>query len=250
MNISPRRRRRIIEAHKLRQHGYSIRDIAEHLEVSPATAHADLKLLESQWSDVTGQAADDFLLEHLDKLRERLSALLQHDPLDIFHKFIVSAGDGLYRTWDDQLSPSDLVRIHQARAAEVTALFREVRRTISDIHRRGIQRRIDSADSPILYDNEELADPPIFYPGLDLDQHPQQPLEPDQSWHLNTLNTLNATEPDRIELNDPEHPEHASAHPEQEIVAALAARKICAEQPERPALTADAAEHSYANAAG
>ena len=56
MYITPQRRRRALECQKLRQQGYVIRDIATLLDVSPATVHADLKLLETNWSDVTGQA--------------------------------------------------------------------------------------------------------------------------------------------------------------------------------------------------
>ena len=217
MNISPQRRRRSLECQKLRQQGYVIRDIASFLEVSPATVHADLKLLETNWSDVTGQAADDMLLEHLDQLRTRLAALLEHDPLEIFHKFIISAGDGYLRTWVDQLSASDLVRIHQARAAEVTSLFREIRRTINDMHRRGVQRRAELADASIEYPPEELADAGFQYP-----DHPDDDLA-----------TLNLAEHDRTTLNNPEREQAPSAQQEQEILSPRPAEKISPEQPEQ-----------------
>ena len=105
-----------------------------------------------------GQAADDMLLEHLDQLRTRLTALLENDPLDIFHRFIISAGNGSLCTWVDQLSASDLVRIHQARASEITSLFREIRRTINDIHRRGLERQAGLAGAIFDGEPDELAD--------------------------------------------------------------------------------------------
>ncbi len=228
MYISPRRRRRSLECQKLRQQGYVIRDIATLLDVSPATVHADLKLLETNWSDVTGQAADDMLLEHLDQLRTRLTGLLENDPLEIFHKFIISAGDGTLRTWVDQLSASDLVRIHQARASEITSLFREIRRTINDIHSRGLQRKAELAGASLDFEPDELAEAErLDFPDHDLAGDDIPELE---------LQVLDLPEPHRTSLNKPERPKPASARREREKPTPRPAKKISAEQPEQPEL--------------
>ena len=208
MNISPRRRRRILEAQRMRQSGLSLRDIADSLGVSPATVHADLKLLETHWSDVTAQAADDLLLEHLAQLRERIGQLLRHDPEEIFSRFIVSAGGGYYRTWTSKLSAADLVRLHQARAAELTTLFRETRRTIQDIHRRARERRAETAETSAetTYPDDELTDRRLW-------------------------DELDIAEPSQTELNDPEHPNPAFSQPEQQIADPDPTEK---NQPEHP----------------
>ncbi len=233
MYITPQRRRRALECQKLRQQGYVIRDIATLLDVSPATVHADLKLLETNWSDVTGQAADDMLLEHLDQLRTRLTALLENDPLDIFHRFIISAGNGSLRTWVDQLSASDLVRIHQARASEITSLFREIRRTINDIHRRGLERQAGLAGATFDGEPDELADAePRDVPDHDLtddDLTDDELLEKE-------LRVLDLPEPHRTSLNKPEQPQPASSRKEQEKLNPKPAKKKSAEQPEQPDL--------------
>ena len=65
MHISPQRRRRALRAHELRQQGRSLRAIGKILGVSHATVVADLKLVETHWSDFVEQSADDLLLEQL-----------------------------------------------------------------------------------------------------------------------------------------------------------------------------------------
>lgn len=51
MPSSPRRRRRTLREHQLRQNGWSLERIAQQVNVSNATVHADLRLLETNWSD-------------------------------------------------------------------------------------------------------------------------------------------------------------------------------------------------------
>ena len=79
MHIPPKRRRRILNAHHLRQQGQSLRKIAEQLHVSHATIRADLQLVESHWSELAAPAADDLLLNQLHILRCLLVKLVEED---------------------------------------------------------------------------------------------------------------------------------------------------------------------------
>jgi hypothetical protein len=166
------------------------------------------------------------LLEHLDQLRTRLTALLENDPLEIFHKFIVSAGNGTLRTWVDLLSASDLVRVQQSRSSEIATLFREIRRTINDIHRRGLQRQAELAGASLDFEPDELVDAEVPYPdfsdeGIVKDISGLDPHE------------LNLPEPDRTPPNEPEQQEPASTRQEQEKPSPEPEKKNSAEQPEQ-----------------
>ena len=92
MDISPLRRSRILKAHELRQNGDSPRSIATALNISQATLLADLRLLETHWSEVADALADDLLLELLTLLQARLQRLTSAGPpLPLEH--IAGGGD-------------------------------------------------------------------------------------------------------------------------------------------------------------
>ncbi len=228
MYISPRRRRRILEAHRLRQEGHSLRAIAQFLDVSAATVHADLKLLETHWSDLVEQAADDLLLNQINQLERRLVKVLERNPFDVFDRYVVSLGEGYFRAWTDTLSATDIVRVQQAHTAEIALLFRETRRAIQDLHRRAGQRRdlaaqSDSDREPD-YPAEELTDPPS--PGEEL------LIQQRRDDRARTQAEFLPDAPDS--LNIPEHPEPASAQPAKENLQTGPPEKISPEQPEHP----------------
>ena len=81
MNISPRRRRRIIREHQLRQNGRTLEDIAARLGVSVATVHADLRLLETNWNDFAQATRHDLLLQQITRVNRRIGHLLNRKPL-------------------------------------------------------------------------------------------------------------------------------------------------------------------------
>ncbi len=124
MNISPRRRQRALKVHELRQQGRSLRNIGKRLDISHATVLADLKLIETHWSEFTRQATDDMLLEQLGLLQRRLRSLLQQDLLDMF----------------GSLSPPEFVRLHVAHNQELAILLRETRRLATQLHDRAEYR--------------------------------------------------------------------------------------------------------------
>lgn len=130
MFISPQRRRRILQAHQLRQEGRTLRGIAEILGVSHSTVVADLKLFEIHWSDLVEQAADDALVEQLQLLQVRLRKALPLDMIETYGNF----------------NPTDFARVYQAHVAEVATVLREIRRTTVALHERAQSRRAQQAE--------------------------------------------------------------------------------------------------------
>ena len=141
MHISPKQRRRCIRVHYLRQHGQSLKEIAETVEISVATVRADLKLAETHWSSIAAASADDLLLESLYLLKMRLTLAINHDRV----------ADNAKR-----LTPVEYLRARDAQETQLNSLSREIRRTVQDVHRRAEQR----PDQPDLFAEEpqELAE--------------------------------------------------------------------------------------------
>ncbi len=135
MRITPQRRRRATRAHYLRQHGQSLKRIAETVNVSLATVRSDLKLVEAHWASIASAVADDLLLESLFLLKTRLSLAIAHD----------SVTDNAKR-----LTPVEYLRARDAQETQLNALAREIRRTAHEVQRRAEQR----PDQPELYDEE------------------------------------------------------------------------------------------------
>ncbi len=136
MDISPRRRSRILKAHQLRQNGGSLRSIATALNISPATLLADLRLLETNWSEVADALADDLLLELLTLLQARLHRLTSTGPpLPLEHIAVVSdRGERapIVEACPAARAVAQLVASHDH---AIAATLHEIRQTIREIER-------------------------------------------------------------------------------------------------------------------
>ena len=117
MSISPRRRRRILREHQLRQNGYTLEQIAEKVNVSTATVHADLRLLETNWSEVAGGTRNDLLLQQINRVNRRIGHLLNTGVV----------GLELCVTFDEAL------RARALHAQELNASFRELRLLLKEL---------------------------------------------------------------------------------------------------------------------
>ncbi len=135
MHITPKQRRRATRVHYLRQHGQSLKQIAETVNISLATVRADLKLVETHWASIASAVADDLLLESLFLLKTRLSIAIAHD----------SVTDNAKR-----LTPVEYLRARDAQETQLNALAREIRRTAHEVQRRAEQR----PDQPELYEED------------------------------------------------------------------------------------------------
>ncbi len=169
MQIHPARRRRALRVHYLQQRGDSLRKIAEQLGVSHTTVRDDLRLVESHWSSIAAPAADDLLLESLQLLQFRLA---------------LAARDDEVARLSDRLTPVEYLRARDAQDAQLTALAREIRRTVGEVHRRAEQR----PDQP----------------DLDAEQ-PQTPAETSQpSTALQPESAISSAEREIVEIPAPE----------------------------------------------
>ncbi len=146
MKLSPQRRRRSLEAHHLRQHGIPLRIIAKQLGVSHATVHSDLKLLETNWSEIAQAVADDLLLDQLSQLRQRLAQHMESNPYELLQ--------------GEQLRPPDQIRLFAVQMQEFNTLCREIRRTAEAVQRRARQRRNEQPAEAPDYPEAELTDAP------------------------------------------------------------------------------------------
>ena len=135
MHITPKQRRRATRVHYLRQHGQSLKQIAETVNVSLATVRSDLKLVEAHWASIASAVADDLLLESLFLLKTRLSIAIAHDYV----------ADNAKR-----LTPVEYLRARDAQETQLNALAREIRRTAHEVQRRAEQR----PDQPELYEED------------------------------------------------------------------------------------------------
>ena len=143
MPISPQRRRRTLREHQLRQNGYTLEQIAEKVNVSVSTVHADLRLLETNWSDFAQATRNDLLLQQINRVNRRVGRLINTGVV----------GLELCRSVDEAL------RARALYAQELNAACRELRLLLrelpSDTPHSG-----EIIDTELVdYPDHELADP-------------------------------------------------------------------------------------------
>ena len=161
MPTSPQRRRRILHAHELRQAGQSLRQIATALDVSHATIHADLKLLETDWSDIAEQTADDFLFEHVTLLRRHVHRLLQEDPTKPLEAFSFLTDGGKVTPLLPHTAPAQIARLHEVHHRALATALREYRLTLRELRPAAKARALADAEAEAFdFPDDQLADAP------------------------------------------------------------------------------------------
>ncbi len=161
MPTSPQRRRRILHAHELRQAGKSLRQIAETLGVSHATIHADLKLFETDWSEIAEQTADDFLFEHVTLLRRRLHRLLQEDPTKPLEAFSFVTDGGRVTPLVERTAPAQIARLHEVHHRAIATALREYRLILRELRPAARARALADAEAEAFdYPDDQLTDAP------------------------------------------------------------------------------------------
>ncbi len=158
MNISPRRRRRMQREHQLRQNGNTLEYIADKLNVSVATVHDDLRLLETNWDDFARATRHDLLLQQITRLNRRISQLLNWKP----------PGP------ESRITVDEFIRIQALNAQSLNAANRELRLLLRELPPdarpgSGEVIEIELADYP----NDELADPVETRKNLKKPESPQ-----------------------------------------------------------------------------
>ena len=161
MPTSPQRRRRILHAHELRQAGQSLRQIAETLGVSHATIHSDLKLFETDWSDIAEQTADDFLFEHVTLLRRRVHRLLQEDPTKPLEAFSFVTDGGRVTPLVERTAPAQIARLHEVHHRAIATALREYRLVLRELRPAAKARALADAEAEAFdYPDDQLTDAP------------------------------------------------------------------------------------------
>ena len=161
MPTSPQRRRRILHAHELRQAGQSLRQIATTLGVSHATIHADLKLFETDWSDLAEQTADDFLFEHVTLLRRRVHRLLQEDPTKPLEGFSFLTNGGRVTPLLPNTAPAQIARLHEVHHRAIATALREYRLILRELRPAAKARALADAEAEAFdFPNDQLVDAP------------------------------------------------------------------------------------------
>ena len=207
MHIPPQRRTRILEAHRLRRRGRSLRKIAEQLNVSPATIHADLQLLESNWPDIASPTAQDALLEQLTRLRALADQLTTDGPLAPLTRLGYD-DNGRHVTLLDRFvtqHPQLITDLHRIHYHAITAVARELRLTAGRILTPARAENTATADIDPTDAAHEAAPESS-------EQHtptpesssatPQTPLEPAPA----AAQSITPTDPHQTSLNGSDHP--------------------------------------------
>ena len=146
MNISPRRRRRMMREHQLRQDGRTLAQIAERLDVSIATVHDDLRLLEEHWKLLVKDIHDDLLLQQIARIDQRIERLSRLDPI---------AETRAALDPDTRLSVDQLMLIEDRHERRLAQAERELRMLLKQLHNPHMIGSTRAGDYP----DDELADP-------------------------------------------------------------------------------------------
>ena len=140
MDISALRRSRILKAHELRHNGDSLRSIATALNISHATLLADLRLLETDWSEVADALADDLLLELLTLLQARLQRLTSAGPPPSLEHNAVGGDQGPSALIvAERPAARDAARLVASHDNAIAATLHEIRQTIREIERTSVR---------------------------------------------------------------------------------------------------------------
>lgn len=166
MYITPQRRQRMVRAHYLRQGGHSLSQSAEILNVSRATIHADLKLLETHWNLVAELTHDDLLLEQIEQLQLRVNRLRSLGPLDLLAEL------GLPK--DLRVDISEMTRLYAVHQQAIQAATRELRLLLRELRPETRQRFGDVIDIELADDaDQHLMDPEQGWTTLNKPEHPK-----------------------------------------------------------------------------
>ena len=210
MHIPPQRRTRILEAHRLRRRGRSLRKIAEQLNVSPATIHADLQLLESNWPDIASPTAQDALLEQLTRLRALADQLTTDGPLAPLTQLGYD-DNGRHVTLLDRFvtqHPQLITDLHRIHYHAIAAVARELRLTADRIL---TPARAENADIADIDPTEaaEAAREAFPEPGEQHTPVPEQPVATPQTLPEPApaaAQSITPTDPRQTSLNGSDHP--------------------------------------------
>ena len=209
MPLSPRRRRRALQAHQLRAQGLSLRQIAQHLRISHTSVHHDLLALETDWPEIARTAANELTMSVVQLFQQRLETLAREGPLGPFKGIQNRTADGTIYPAAQLLDDAAIIRLHELHDRALRNAAGQLLQAAKQLNNTAAP--IDAAAEPdaplgeLPYPLEELADAdlnaeqPIPEPAPDAPAAPNQtltaPTKPNQ--RLTNPTTPNHPQPPR-----------------------------------------------------
>ena len=211
MPTSPQRRHRIRRAHQLRQHGHTLRSIAQQLGTSHSTIAEDLKRFETHRQEITTDISHDLQLEHTLQLRDRLHHLYAQDPLHPLQRYPLTDAQGRNKTRAAEATTSEIIRLYSLHQRAITQAEREYRHALQHLAHADINS--EAAPDTLDYPDDQLAAAQPAQPA----QPRTQPTKPDQIRTTPTTpeHTKPATKPAKSTQTQPNHPRTQPTKPEQ-----------------------------------
>ena len=145
--LPPERRQRILYAQELHQRGHSLRQIADILQVSHATVHADLRLFNKNFPQVAQTLAHEHTFERLEYIAQQLRLLAAEDPLEPLLKY-AQMKDERAAPLVGQVTANDIVRLYGQHRTLMIHLLREHRLAAAKLETAALTRRAN-ADQPL-----------------------------------------------------------------------------------------------------
>ena len=221
MPTSPQRRHRIRRAHQLRQHGHTLRSIAQQLGTSHSTIAEDLKRFETHRQEITTDISHDLQLEHTLQLRDRLHHLYAQDPLHPLQRYPLTDAQGRNKTRAAEATTSEIIRLYSLHQRAITQAEREYRHALQELAHADINSEADTLDYP----DDQLAAPAQPAPPAQLTQPDQkksaqprtQPNKPEQIRTTPTTaeHAKPAAKPAKSTQTQPAHPQTQPTKPDQ-----------------------------------
>ena len=145
--LAPERRQRILYAQELHQRGHSLRQIADVLQVSHATVHADLQLFSNAFPQIAQTLAHEHTFERLEFIAQRLRLLAAEDPLEPLLKY-AQLKDERAAPLVGQVTANDIVRLYGQHRSAMIALLREHRLAAAKLEAAALTRRAPAEQLP------------------------------------------------------------------------------------------------------
>ena len=145
--LAPERRQRILHAQELHQRGHSLRQIADVLQVSHATVHADLQLFNDAFPQIAQTLAHEHTFERLEYIAQQLRLLAADDPLEPLLKY-AQLKDERAVPLIGQVTANDIVRLYGQHRSVMIALLREHRLAAARLEAAALTRREPAEQLP------------------------------------------------------------------------------------------------------
>ena len=252
MPLSPRRRRRALQAHQLRSQGLSLRQIAQHLRISHTSVHHDLLALETDWPEIAQTAANELTMSVVQLFQHRLQTLAREGPLGPFKGIQNLASDGAVYPAAQLLNDAAIIRLHELHDRALRNAAGQLLQAAKQLNNAAANPTDTAAepDAPLghnlPYPLEELADAdinpeqPLPEPTLDAPNHTlTAPIKPNQ--RLTNPTTPNHPQPPRPDRTTaPTSPNtipgKVSTHPPPSLATEEFDRRLAERSPDLAAL--------------